>query len=72
MMHYKCRAELCQEVFAIERIHDTGSGRTFASFCPFCGAVGSLVPLSAHSAQLMGPRENQPIEPRPGQAHPFQ
>ena len=58
-MHYRCRSEFCAEIFALERVRDTDSGRTSASFCPFCGAVGSLVQVSAHSASLIGPREKR-------------
>lgn len=35
-MHYRCKE--CAEVFALERIRESGAPRTSASFCPFCGA----------------------------------
>lgn len=38
-MHYRCKE--CAEMFALERIRESGAPRTSASFCPFCGAQGA-------------------------------
>jgi len=51
MMHYRCKE--CAEVFALERIRESGAPRTSASFCPFCGAQ-SVALASLNSIKLAG------------------